>query len=332
MHRLLNQQEPDMQPRIVNQQLKASQTFSRCCRTLIGLLLAVTFISLLPTHSALAQGCRCRITIPFIVSVPDSGPFSLTGLSGNIFIDQFAVANFANANLFMQNSIDPLNPDIIIATVTSATAEIPAFVLGSPFLSPPQAQAMSNWTLGATTAQCSNQLFFDKSKPWPTPGNMTGCMSFNVSGGFNQNGVIANFTGAFDPAGAHGINAIGQSSNFAFLDFLNIPTLSEWGMIILALLMFSAAAVFIRRRQPQLAGAANLPIAAGHHAGRSIFDRALLFKSVLATVSLAALTLAVIAVFFGRPSLVDIFGTLLSSVVVGFLIHILLLEKNRPKA
>jgi hypothetical protein len=106
---------------------------------------------------------------------------------------------------------------------------------------------------------------------------------------------------------------------------LIIPTMSQWGLIILALLLLSVCIVFLLQRQVRLATAgansasANLPL----------FDRTLFFR-VLGMALLVAITgLALSLWYFGSLTNADIFGTLVSTGIVAYIIHVLMLANRK---
>lgn len=94
-----------------------------------------------------------------------------------------------------------------------------------------------------------------------------------------------------------------------------VPTLSEWGVILFALLLLAFGIVFIRRQETQLALA--------NQAGTSRQDAAPWLipvtgfpKALLATVPMVTF---LIFIFYGEVTTLDIFGILLSSAILAYL-------------
>jgi hypothetical protein len=117
-----------------------------------------------------------------------------------------------------------------------------------------------------------------------------------------------------------------QQTSFIYVDTSDIPTLSQWGLIILSLLFIASGILFIRRRQVSLsiAGAgATASSAQGFFITRPFF--------IIAAV-LTGFTLVLFAantMVTGSVSLKDLGGTLTSSVILAYIIHLLdIFKKN----
>jgi hypothetical protein len=103
-----------------------------------------------------------------------------------------------------------------------------------------------------------------------------------------------------------------------------VPTLSEWGLIIFALLLLTIGIVAIKSRDMVFAGAGSdqrislkqLP-----------FDNAL-FAKLLLVVSLAVMAIFTLAIaFFGYElTNADIPGSIIASSILAYLLHLVLLE------
>ncbi len=101
---------------------------------------------------------------------------------------------------------------------------------------------------------------------------------------------------------------------------MGIPTMGEWGLIILALLLLSFATVFMMRRQTALAGVGNVSA----QSSGIPFDRAA-FGEMLAYVmiGLAATFTIAIAAFGYETTSADIPGILIAGPVLAYLIHLM---------
>jgi len=99
-----------------------------------------------------------------------------------------------------------------------------------------------------------------------------------------------------------------------------IPTLSEWGLIILALMMLAAGMVYIRRRQYSfaMAGSTDVP-----QEKQSQFNRRSYFIILAVLLGIAMLVFAVEIIFSIAVPVRDIAGALVSSVILAYIIHLL---------
>ena len=99
-----------------------------------------------------------------------------------------------------------------------------------------------------------------------------------------------------------------------------IPTVSEWGRIIMALLLITAAAIAIRRRAVQVGN--SVGVATMSRSDQVLFAPSLFLKTLLMTVALVTLGLAITRLAFGSLPLRDVIGTLLCVPVVAYLVHL----------
>ena len=103
-----------------------------------------------------------------------------------------------------------------------------------------------------------------------------------------------------------------------------IPTLPEWGLIIMALMLLTIGTIVLRSGQVAAAGAGSASI--------TMAARPRLFVSdVFAKVLVAALGLMIIALvsasrFFASPSATDVVGTLISVVIASYLVHLWIVQ------
>ncbi len=109
-----------------------------------------------------------------------------------------------------------------------------------------------------------------------------------------------------------------------------IPTASEWGLIILALILLSFGAVFIRQTEGKMAGntGLNLPIGDGI---RMPFERQLYFKALLWTGFIACIAAICSLLIYGEITMTDIVGSILAAPVFTYLMHIFFIDEASEK-
>ncbi len=106
-----------------------------------------------------------------------------------------------------------------------------------------------------------------------------------------------------------------------------IPTLSEWGVIILLLLMVAMGMVFLYQRQTSLA-VAGVTVSQTMGVKPKLFDRNL-FAKVFAIVLLIGVAGLVAAyLYFGQITNADPFGVFVSTAVVAYMVHLWLMKKE----
>jgi hypothetical protein len=103
-----------------------------------------------------------------------------------------------------------------------------------------------------------------------------------------------------------------------------IPTLTEWGVIILLLLVLAVGMVFLYRRQTSLAMAG---VAESSNVKSKLFDGKLFAKlfAVVLLIGLAGLVAAYL--FYGSITKADPFGTFVSAAIVAYMAHLWLMRK-----
>ena len=103
-----------------------------------------------------------------------------------------------------------------------------------------------------------------------------------------------------------------------------IPTLTEWGVIILLLLVLAIGVVFIYQRQTSMAMAG---VTMSANAKPKLFDRKLFAKvfAVLLLLGIAGLVTAYL--YYGSITNADPFGTFVSAAIVAYMAHLWLLKK-----
>jgi hypothetical protein len=103
---------------------------------------------------------------------------------------------------------------------------------------------------------------------------------------------------------------------------LTVPTLSEWGLIILSLLTLTLVMLFMGRRELAVAGAGRANAGLYSLIQSAPFSRALYFK-ILSICLLAAIGgFAVVDIFIGKNGLFDVMGTVACSFILAYIIHL----------
>ncbi len=106
---------------------------------------------------------------------------------------------------------------------------------------------------------------------------------------------------------------------------VGIPTMGQWGLIILALLLLSFATVFMMRRQAAFADIGNVSA----QSGGIPFDKAVFGKMLTYVVLGLAATFAIAVSIFGYEiTTADVPGSLIAGPVLAYLLHLLLPIKN----
>lgn len=100
-----------------------------------------------------------------------------------------------------------------------------------------------------------------------------------------------------------------------------IPTLSEWGLIIFALLVLSLITVVATRRQTVMAGANGGTELSATMSG-PLFTPAIYVKALAVTMTLAGIGLVIALAVSGTMAVRDVAGTLLSSAIVAYMAHL----------
>lgn len=110
----------------------------------------------------------------------------------------------------------------------------------------------------------------------------------------------------------------------------SVPTMSEWGLILFALIIFSMSVVFGTQQQRRMAHQAAGYVAP-ETSGQTMFD-AKVFAKVLPLVYLACAGLFAIATVFGyEMTSADIPGSLLSGAVLAYLIQFVMISNKKDQ-
>jgi hypothetical protein len=104
-----------------------------------------------------------------------------------------------------------------------------------------------------------------------------------------------------------------------------IPTLSEWGVIVLLLLVVAIGMVFLYQRKTALAFAG---VSESSTAKPKLFDRKLFAKVFAVVLLIGAAGLVAAYLYFGSITSADPFGVVVSSGIVAYMVHLWLLKKS----
>jgi hypothetical protein len=118
---------------------------------------------------------------------------------------------------------------------------------------------------------------------------------------------------------------ITQQTTFTYLDTADIPTLSQWGLIILSLLVIASGILFIRKRKVSLVLAGGEEVYAGQ---QGWFLTRPFFVISASLIGFAVLLFASNAVVTGSVSVKDFTGTLISCIIIGYILHLLEIFKK----
>lgn len=106
----------------------------------------------------------------------------------------------------------------------------------------------------------------------------------------------------------------------------NVPTISQWGLLIMSLLLMTAGTIFIGRQQLILAGSAiNASTRFNTKMLQHLFVLGIFVRALAGTLVLAVVGLSTATWLFGPPSTMDISGTIMCAWLMGYLIHLLIL-------
>jgi hypothetical protein len=118
-----------------------------------------------------------------------------------------------------------------------------------------------------------------------------------------------------------------QEVTFKYLPEV-IPTLSEWGVIILLLLVLAVGMAFLYQRQPSLA-LAGVAVSQARGAKPRIFDRKLYAKVFAVVLLIGVAGLVAAWLYFGQITSADPFGVFVSAAVVAYMVQLGILRKAR---
>ncbi len=107
----------------------------------------------------------------------------------------------------------------------------------------------------------------------------------------------------------------------------DIPTLSEWGLILLSLLLMSYGAVQMTAGKLAINGNTNIPLPMGNQFNLP-FNAAIFEKSLKFTALLALIGFAICFAIYGAIFLPDIIGFILTAPIFAYLLHLLYLAEK----
>lgn len=103
---------------------------------------------------------------------------------------------------------------------------------------------------------------------------------------------------------------------------LTVPTLSEWGLIILSLLTLTLVMLFMGRRDLAVAGAGRVNQGLYSIIQHAPFSRTAYFKILSLCLLAAVAGFAVIHVVVGTNGLLDLMGTIACSMIVAYMVYL----------
>jgi hypothetical protein len=103
-----------------------------------------------------------------------------------------------------------------------------------------------------------------------------------------------------------------------------MPTLGEWGMIIMSLLLWTASSVLLARRRPALASSGPLGYAAP-----PLFVPRFFVRALTGTGALGIVAFAVLLLLGWAPSVTDVVGSSICAAIVAYQIHLWTAQSSR---
>jgi hypothetical protein len=132
------------------------------------------------------------------------------------------------------------------------------------------------------------------------------------------NGDIFQFTVNINPDST-------QEVSFEYLGADVIPTLSQWGLIILLLLVLAVGMVFLHQRQASLELAG---VAEASSARPKLFDGKLYAKVFAIVLLIGTSGLIAAYLYFGQITNADPFGVFVSAAVVAYMVQLWMMRKE----
>ena len=110
-------------------------------------------------------------------------------------------------------------------------------------------------------------------------------------------------------------------------DLLTVPTLTQWGQIVMSMLMMAVGTVFVLRSRSAMTETAVVDGGLRVNEGslRSLFELRVFIKTLSATLSVALIGIASVTWLSWTASALDIGGTLLCALILAYVIHLLIL-------
>ncbi len=148
------------------------------------------------------------------------------------------------------------------------------------------------------------------SGPWAPPITV---IANNTTGN-----ALQNFGGVWNPA-ADGGTGTAQGYPFLIKEGNVIPTVSEWGLIILSLLLMSVSLIALRQRKMAMADS-NV----SSSTSQIPFDKEIYFSVLKYTIGLVLVIAVLNMGLYGTITLVDIVGSLIALPIFTYLLHLMI--------
>ncbi len=101
-----------------------------------------------------------------------------------------------------------------------------------------------------------------------------------------------------------------------------IPTVSEWGLITLALMLLTFGTVVVGRRKQKLEDGTEVDLGVSYALQNPPFNKAIFGKAAMLTLGLVGLMAGVTYALYGTIALVDIVGTAIAAPIFAYLTHL----------
>ncbi len=220
-----------------------------------------------------------------------------------------------------ENCDDDGNCDNAVVTVT-VTPVAPLVANDDQFVTPIDATIMGNVLANDTGVVGGETLTI-------TTGTTNGTVTLNPDGTFTYI-PNAGYEGP-DQFNYEVCNATTCDNAIAFITVSStaaIPTMSEWGLMILMLLLLTFGTLQIQQMKPMLAGAPTGSFSTNKQGSKMPFELDI-FKQVLGFIALIAILGLVVSFgIFGFITPVDFVGTILTTFIGSYLVHIWIMFYN----
>ncbi|MFO7873165.1 MAG: hypothetical protein R6U62_01635 [Bacteroidales bacterium] len=126
------------------------------------------------------------------------------------------------------------------------------------------------------------------------------------------------------------VNVIPDSNMEVVFKYLPevIPTLTEWGVIILVLLLMAGGVIFLYKRQASLAYAKGGG-ASAQQSNTFLFNKRLFAKVFAITLIAAVAFLGLTYLIAGKITPADPPGAIVSAAIIAYMIHYIILQRNQ---
>lgn len=262
------------------------------------------------------------ISAPWIVNSVDIGFESITGTGPHtVTVNLYSIAagaafTFANMTPAGSTTIDIGPGGLNFAPLTINNVPIP----------------------GATPINTGDHLVVEVFLPTNSTAGFQIRHGSNTAGETKASFLAAAGCGAPDPVpvgtlGAFTVHLAMQVNGAAVAAGAGIPTTSQWGLILITLLLLSYGLIIIGRTQPALVGqnSGNVDFSTGKLFGRFPLEKSLFSKAMFLTIPLAIA--GFVAAFFAYDAkedvIRDIVGIMICAPVFAYLVHLFLLFRKK---